>query len=386
MADFASRFDGVTGSAIREIFKIINQPGMISFAGGNPAKEALEDARVARLASDVLERDGKRILQYGSSEGWAELKEAALDFLKERGVPARENSILPMTGSTQSIDLICKALINPGDAIIVENPSFLGAFQTMRLYQARLIPAETDERGVIPDALEDAIKREHPKFIYLIPTFQNPTGVTLPLERREAVAALAAKHNVYIVEDDPYRDLRYTGEPLPPIASFDKAGRVLYLASFSKLISPGLRVAIAVCEPELMRKLVVGKQSTDLHNDQLAQAIVAEYLTRGYLPGHLNDLRALYGVQLSHMLAGLDALGLEHTNPEGGLFVWVKLPAGDSALALLERAIERKVAFVPGTHFYCNGGHKNTLRLNFSNSSPEIIDRGIQSLGEALRA
>ncbi|MDR1262257.1 MAG: PLP-dependent aminotransferase family protein [Oscillospiraceae bacterium] len=384
MPSFAARYNGITGSAIREIFKIIAQPGVISFAGGNPAAEALENGRISDLAREALAEDGKRILQYGGSEGWPALKEAASAFLAERGVNASPETLLPVSGTTQTIDLLCKALIDPGDTILVENPSFLGAFQTMRLYQAHLSPIQTDGDGVIPDALEDAIKSAHPKLVYLIPTFQNPTGVTLCVERRKAIAALAARYDIYILEDDPYRDLRYSGETLPTIHSFDQSGRVLYMASFSKLISPGLRVGVVAAPPDLMRKLVIGKQSTDLHTDQLSQAIVARYLSQGFLPGHLAELRALYGERLRRMLDGLDRMGLEHTTPEGGLFVWGKLPKGVDARAVLDRAIQRKVAFVPGTHFYCDGGHDETLRLNFSNSDPDTIDRGLDALAQVI--
>lgn len=384
MPSFAARYNGITGSAIREIFKIIARPGVISFAGGNPAAEALEEERIADLAREALGSDGKRILQYGGSEGWPPLKEEASRFLAQRGVNAAPDSLLPVSGTTQTIDLVCKALIDPGDTILVENPSFLGAFQTMRLYQARLSPIETDERGAIPESIEEAILKTRPKLVYLIPTFQNPTGVTLSVERRKAIAALAARHDIYILEDDPYRDLRYTGDDLPAIRSFDESGRVLYMSSFSKLISPGLRVGVVAAPPDLLRKMVVGKQSTDLHTDQLSQAIVARYLARGYLPDHLADIRALYGERLNRMLAGLDRMGIEHTTPEGGLFVWCRLPGGRDARAALDLAIRKNVAFVPGTHFYCDGGHEDTLRLNFSNSDPDTIDRGLSALAEVI--
>lgn len=381
---FADRFEGITGSAIREIFKLIAKPDMISFAGGNPAASALENERIAELAQQVLLRDGKRILQYGATEGWPELREACVPWLRDMGVEARAEDILPVSGSTQTVDLVCKAMINPGDVILVENPSFLGAFQTMRLYQARLEPVPTDEGGVIPEALEEAILRHKPRLIYLIPNFQNPTGVTLARERRPQIAALAAKYGVAVMEDDPYRDLRYLGEPLPTIKSFDEAGWVIYMASFSKLISPGIRVGAVTAHPTILRKLTIGKQSTDLHVDQLAQAVVAEYLNRGWLPEHVREICQSYRAQLLRMLEGLDRLGIEHTNPEGGLFVWARLAEGLDAPTLLERAVERHVAFVPGTHFYCDGGRENTLRLNFSNSPLDKIDQGMQALGEAI--
>lgn len=383
---FADRFNGITGSAIREIFKLIAKPDMISFAGGNPAASALEHERIAELSRDVLLRDGKRILQYGATEGWPELRQACAPWFQSFGVKAAPEDILPVTGSTQAIDLLCKAMINPGDVILVENPSFLGALQTMKLYQAKLVPIQTDENGAIPEALEAAIIEHSPKLIYLIPTFQNPTGVTLSRERRPEIARLVAKHRVVIMEDDPYRDLRYMGEALPPIKTFDEEGWVVYLASFSKLISPGMRVGATVAHPAILRKMTIGKQSTDVHADHLAQAIVAEYLSRGWLPEHVRDICESYRAQLLQMLAGLDRMGIEHTTPEGGLFVWANLPEGMNALTLLDYAVERRMAFVPGTHFYCDGGHDNTLRLNFSNTPLDKIDKGMQALGEAIEA
>ena len=386
---FADRFNGVTGSAIRDIFKTIAQPGMISFAGGNPALDALENDVIAGIADDVLRSDGKRILQYGGSEGYTPLLEQAPLFLRERGVDAAADTILPVSGSTQAIDLLCKAFINPGDTIIVEDPTFLGATQTMRLYQANLVPVALDGDGVDPGELERAIIKHKPKLVYLIPTFQNPTGVTLSLERRKVIAELAAKHNTYIIEDDPYRDLRYGGDALPSIFSLAEPGRVIYLASFSKLISPGLRIAVMTTGGgDMRRKLVIGMQSTGLHSDQLAQAITAEYLRRGLLPGHIKSIRGLYGEKLRLMLAGLAAMDkdIQCTIPQGGLFVWARLREGADAFALLRKAVERRVAFVPGTHFYVGGGHNETLRLNFSNSTAEDIKKGLDALADAIRA
>lgn len=238
---FAHRFDQISGSAIREIFKMIAKPGMISFAGGNPAASALPDAECAEIARDVLQNDGKRILQYGATEGYPPLLESLHAYVEQQlgcAVPA----VLPVTGSTQAMDLLCKALIDPGDVILVENPSFLGNMQCMRLYQATLIPVESDENGIIPEKLEEALRQYHPKLLYTIPTFQNPTGITLSADRRKPIAELAAKYHVVVAEDDPYRDLRYAGEACPSIKSFDKDGWVVFLGSFSKIISPGLRV------------------------------------------------------------------------------------------------------------------------------------------------
>lgn len=240
---FAKRFDAISGSAIREILKLTAQPGMISFAGGNPARSALPDETVARICTKVMRENGKGILQYGATEGYPALLEALYPYLQQAlGVEIPQGGILPVTGSTQAMDLLCKALLNPGDTVLVENPSFLGNIQCMRLYQAKPVPVESDDEGLVIESLERAMQEHHPKLLYVIPTFQNPTGKALPTERRKAIAELAAKYGVVVAEDDPYRDLRYQGNPLPAIKSFDREGWVVFLGSFSKIISPGLRV------------------------------------------------------------------------------------------------------------------------------------------------
>lgn len=386
--EFARRFDGVNGSAIRDIFKLLGQPGMISFAGGNPAWGALDNETISGVARDVLAGpDGRAILQYGATEGWKPLREQTAKFLREEvGLDVSESEILPTTGSTQAIDLLLKALVNPGDTVLVEGPSFLGSLQAMRIYGANLVEIPMDEQGMDMAALRRAIDEHHPRMLYTIPNFQNPTGVTLAVERRREIAALAAQHGFVVVEDDPYRALRYSGEHLPTIFSFDTEGLVVYLTSFSKLISPGLRVgAAAVKNPSLMRKLVVGKQSTDLHTPTLSQAVVAEYLARGLLPAHMAKILAMYREQLSLMQRELAALPLKIFPTEGGLFVWCEAEETVNALALLQTAVQNRVAFVPGTHFYARGGHLNTLRLNFSNSTPEQIVQGVKALHKSIQ-
>ena len=383
---FAKRFDGITGSAIREILSLLGKPGMISFGGGNPASDTLEEGVISALAARVLARDGKAILQYGPTEGYMPLKEALCDWLAPLGFRPRPDEVLPVTGSSQGIDLVAKALIDPGDAVLVENPSFLGALQAFELYQAKLIPAPTDGGGLLLDEAERLIRLHKPKMLYVIPTFQNPTGVTLAAERRAPLAEMAARHGVLVLEDDPYRDLRYAGDPLPAIKSYDDEGWVAHLSSFSKIISPGLRCGALTCRPDLLRKAVIGKQSSDVHTSTLTQAIVAEYLREGRLPAHLAAIREMYGARMRAMQEHLAAFpkGTRYTKPQGGLFLWAQLPGGMDATALFPRAVERNVAFVPGTHFFCDGDHKDTLRLNFSNSSPAQIDIGMLTLREAI--
>ncbi len=385
---FSRNLRAVNGSAIRDIFKLLGKPGMISFAGGNPSNAALEPQVIAPIAAEVIEMIGAPVLQYGGTEGFMPLRESAAAFLRTSGVVCEASQILPTQGSTQAIDLLLKALVDPGDTVLCESPTFLGTIQAMRTYGANIVSVPTDEEGMIPEAAEEAIRKHHPKLLYIIPSFQNPTGVTLSLERRKAIAALGAKYGVVIAEDDPYRDLRYSGEALPSIQSFDEEGWVVYLSSFSKLISPGMRVGCAVVKPAtLLRKMVIGKQSTDVHSPQLNQAIVDNYLRKGLLPAHIERICGLYREQLAAMLEGFSAFpdGTSHTTPQGGLFVWARLPEGLDAQKLLQKAVEANVAFVPGMHFYPEGGNANTLRLNFSNSEVPQIREGMARLAEVLK-
>ena len=384
---YAHRFDHVTGSAIREIFKVIAQPGMISFAGGNPSLDALPDRQVDELAHYVLEKDGKALLQYGATEGYPPFVESLKKYVELQlgiSVPA----VLPVTGSTQAMDLLCKALIDPGDTVLVENPSFLGNLQCLKLYQANLVALESDDQGLIPEDLERKIREYHPKLLYTIPTFQNPTGKTLPEERRKAVAELANQYGMVVAEDDPYRDLRYEGTPLHSIKYYDKNGWVMFLGSFSKIISPGLRVGFIAGDAGIIRKCTVGKQSTDVHSANLNQAVVDQYLRRDLLPEHIRNICMGYKSKMQLMLESLEQFpgDVSFTRPQGGLFIWVELPGSMDAVSLLSKAVDRKVAYVPGTHFCVGGGHLNTLRLNFSNSTPEQIRTGMNILNDLVRS
>lgn len=383
---FASRFDHVTGSAIREIFKVIAQPGMISFAGGNPSPDALPDRQVSELARYVLEKDGKAILQYGATEGYAPFLESLKSYVENQlgvSVPA----VLPVTGSTQAMDLLCKVMIDPGDTVLVENPSFLGNLQCLKLYQANLVPVASDDLGLLPDDLEEKILRYRPKMLYTIPTFQNPTGKTLPEERRKAVAELANRYGMLVAEDDPYRDLRYSGEAGHSIKYYDQNGWVVFLGSFSKIISPGLRVGYMAGDASIIRKCTVGKQSTDVHTANLNQAVVDQYLRRNMLPDHIRTICAGYGAKMNQMLSCLEQFpeGVRFTRPQGGLFIWAELPEKIDAVQMLSAAVEQRVAYVPGTYFCVDGGHLNTIRLNFSNSTPEQIETGMNALKDIIK-
>lgn len=379
---FAERFNGITGSAIREILKYMTRPNMISFGGGNPAASALEEDVIADIARDVLLADGKRILQYGATDGYAPYKEAVAGWVKELGIDCSAQDVLPVTGSTQGIDLLAKALINPGDVVLVESPTFLGTLQAFKLYQAKLVPVETDEGGIVLSDLERLVCEYHPKMLYVIPTFQNPTGRTLAADRRKPIAEMAEKYGFVVMEDDPYRDLRYAGEALPSIKSYDKAGWVVHMASFSKLISPGLRIGAAIVQEPIRQKMIFGKQANDVHSSNLTQAIVAAYLERGLMGPHVEAICKSYALQMNRMLEHLASFpDTRYTRPQGGLFIWAELPEGIDTLAMMPKAIDRGVAYVPGTHFYCEEGtHRNTLRLNFSNSTLEKIDEGMEIL------
>ena len=385
---FAKHMRPINGSAIREIFKLLAKPGMISFAGGNPSNTALEPEVVSELAREALAHYGTALLQYGATDGFNPFRESAAEFLRSSMVNCEAADILPTQGGTQAFDVLLKALVDPGDAVLCESPTFLGAIQAMREYNAKLVPMPTDDEGVIVEAAEELIQQHHPKLMYVIPTFQNPTGITLSLPRRKALAELASKYGVVIAEDDPYRDLRYDGEALPTIQSFDEEGWVVYMSSFSKYVAPGLRVgAAAVRNATLRRKMVIGKQSADTHSPLLNQAIVDAYIRKGLMPGHLARICGEYRQQLNAMLDCFKYFpaGTVHTVPQGGLFVWAALPEGMDAMEVFHRAVENNVAFVPGTHFYTEGGHMNTLRLNFSMSDIPTIHEGMERLGKVIK-
>ena len=383
---FAAHMRPLTGSAIREIFKLLARPGMISFAGGNPSNSALEPEVVAELSGEVLAQYGATLLQYGATDGFGPFRESAAAFLNTASVKCSAENLLPVQGGSQAFDLLLRALIDPGDVVLCENPTFLGAIQAMREYNARPVAMPMDDEGVIVEAAEELIKKHHPKLMYVIPSFQNPTGITLSLPRRKALAELAAKYGVVVAEDDPYRDLRYSGTPLPAIQSFDEEGWVVYMSSFSKYIAPGMRLGAAVANPTLLRKMVIGKQSADVHSPLLTQAIVDAYLRKGLMPGHLKRICGDYKMQLDAMLEGFRFFpeGTKHTVPEGGLFVWAELPEGVDGMRVFNAAVEAGVAFVPGTHFYPDGGHENTMRLNFSMCDIPTIRTGMERLGGVI--
>lgn len=382
---FAERFHGVEGSAIRAIFSLLGDPEIISFAGGNPSPKTFPADKLAGYAARLIREQGDSVLQYGGTLGTADLLGQVQKLFEAEGLSPKKEELIILSGSSQGIDLLTKTLINPGDRIIVESPTFLGAIQTFKMYQAELIEAEMDEHGLVIADLEEKIAQYQPKFIYTIPTFQNPTGRTLPAERRKQIARLAEKYGVIILEDDPYAALRYAGEAQPSIKSFDRANRVVKLMSFSKTISPGLRVGAAYAPAEIIAKFNLGKQGQDVHTSNLTQGLVCEYIKEGaYFDGIAANC-AYYAGKLDAMYAAAQKYfpkGTKLVRPEGGMFLWAELPEGIDATALFEEAVRRKVAYVPGTHFYAHGGHDNTLRLNFTMADEAQIEKGMQLLGE----
>lgn len=380
---FAERVNQMESSVIREILKVTERPEMISFAGGLPAPELFPLKEIREAFCHVLGSGDPSVLQYSTTEGFLPLREYIASKMREKGVEAGPDNVLVTNGSQQALDLLAKLFINPGDLILVEKPSYLGAIQTFRSYQARFISVPADNEGIGVEAMELAIKKHSPKLAYLTPTFKNPTGVTLSLERRRAVAALMGKYEVPLIEDDPYGELRYGGEPVPPLKSFDQSGRVIYLSTFSKTIAPGLRLGWIVTGRELIRKLVLAKQGTDLHTGTLVQRAVQRYLENSDVSGHVRAIRKEYGRRRDIMLEEMRKSfpdRISWTEPDGGMFLWVTLPEHFNSVQLLGKAIEEKVAYVPGAPFYPDGGGMNTLRLNFSNSTPDQIKNGIQRL------
>lgn len=384
--EFAKRLDNVSGSAIRAIFALLGQPGMISFAGGNPSPESFPSEDVAKIAEKLIREKGSVVLQYGGTPGIAQLKETVLGMAKKRGIEASPNEVIITSGSTQGIGLAAKTLINPGDVILAESPTFIGALQTFLTYEADIKGVKMDDEGMDIDDLEEQIKAHKPKFVYTIPTFQNPTGRTMSLERRKRMIEVCEKYDVLILEDDPYCDLRYSGEGVPPIKSLDKTGRVIYLLSFSKIISPGLRVGAAIADERIIAKYNVSKQGEDLHTSNLSQEIVNAYVNSGKLEGHIEEICAQYKEKRDAMLAKLEEFpkSITYTRPDGGLFIWADLPEGIDAMPIFEKAVDNSVAFVPGTHFYADGSGKNTLRLNFSMASMDQIDKGMDILKKVI--
>ncbi len=380
---FADRWDGIEGSAIRAIFSLLSDPEMISFAGGNPSPVTFPKEDLRDLSFRILDEEGDSVLQYGGTAGTKDALNTVKSLLRDEGLDPEDGEVITLTGSSQGIELMTKVFINPGDRMVVESPTFLGALQTFNTYQAEILEAEMDENGIIPEKLDALISGSGAKFLYTIPTFQNPTGRTLTEERRKAVYDICLKHGVLILEDDPYMLLRYSGKPLRSIKSFDTEDIVVKLMSFSKTISPGLRLGAAYGNKEIIRKFNLGKQGMDVHTSNLTQQLVARYIESGKYYAHVKENCAIYSGKcalMAELAKECFPAGTSLVTPEGGMFIWAELPEEYNCTDLFKKAVEKKVAYVPGTHFYNSGGHNNTLRLNFTMADPDTIKEGMSRL------
>ncbi|MFF3652009.1 PLP-dependent aminotransferase family protein [Streptomyces sp. NPDC002181] len=387
---FAARATAVAGSPIREILALTARPGVISFAGGLPAPE-LFDTEGLRAAYDAaFAESAPRALQYSTTEGAPELREAVAARVTARGLKTGADDLVVTTGSQQALTLITSTLVEPGDAVLVENPTYLAALQCFGLAGARVIPVPCDGEGMLPDELEEIVARERPKLLYSVPTFQNPTGRTLPGARRAAVAEIAARRGLWLVEDDPYGELRFEGAEVPWLAAHPGAeDRTALLGSFSKVMAPGLRLGWLRAPEALRRAAAVAKQAADLHTSTVDQLAAAHYLRTADLDAHVATVRTAYRERRDALLAALGAAlpeGSEWNRPEGGMFVWARLPEGHDAGALLPAAISRGVAFVPGAPFHTGTPDPRTLRLSFTTHTPAEIAEGLARLADAVAA
>ncbi|MEN6299078.1 MAG: PLP-dependent aminotransferase family protein [Anaerolineaceae bacterium] len=395
---YAHRTQRMGSSAVRELLKLTEQPDIISFGGGLPAPDVFPIKEFSEACQIVLRDHGALALQYGTTEGYSPLREMIVNQLGRYGIKVTADNVLITTGSQQGLDLLGKILINRGDRILVEAPTYLGALQAWDAYGAEYVTVPADKDGMITDALEEAL-RTGPKFIYVLPNFQNPTGVTMPLDRRMKLVELADRYGVPIVEDDPYGQLRFEGEHLPSVVVLDDKyrgnshpfyhGNVIYLGTFSKILSPGIRLAWVIAPPEVIRKMVQAKQGTDLNTSSLTQMVAYQISKDGFLEEHIKVIRKVYSERRDVMLAAMDRYfppEVDWTHPLGGLFLWATLPEYLISKEVLKDALEEKVAFVPGDAFYPRGqSRENNMRLNFSYSKPDVINDGISRLGKVLK-
>lgn len=375
------RAQQLTSSAIREILKVTERPEVISFAGGLPSPASFPVAAMEAAVARVFADNPQGALQYAATEGYLPLRE----FVAKRYNVGVER-VLITTGSQQALDLIAKVMIDPGSPVLVETPSYLGALQAFSLFEPEFVSIPSDERGLIPEALTAELTAGA-RFLYALPNFQNPTGRRLPLERRQALVKRAQELGVLLVEDDPYGELSYSGNTLPTLLSMNPDG-VIYMGSFSKILAPGMRLGFVIAPPELHFKLCQAKQASDLHTPTFTQRVAYETIKDGLLERHIPTIRELYGKQCAYMLDALKRHmpeGVTWNAPEGGMFIWVELPEGLDSMKILEEAVRRNVAYVPGAPFYASNPRKNALRLAFVTVPPERIEQGVSILGELFR-
>ncbi|SEN23593.1 2-aminoadipate transaminase [Duganella sp. CF517] len=383
---FSERADQLQSSFIREILKITQQPEIISFAGGLPSPLTFPVDEMKLAFDKVLENNGKVALQYGPTDGYLPLRQWIADSLSTNGAKIIPEQVLMTSGSQQALDLLGKVLIDEGSRVLVETPSYLGALQAFSVYRPEFKSVDTDEHGLVPSSLDPVAAGA--RLLYALPNFQNPTGRTLSVERRLELVETCARLGLPLIEDDPYGALSYKGDPLPKMVAMNPEG-VIYMGSFSKVLTPGIRLGYVVAPLPLVRRLELAKQAADLHTSQLTQMVVHEVIKDGFLEQHIPKIRTLYGNQCQVMLDAMAQYfpaGVEWTKPEGGMFIWVTLPKHIDAMKLLDEAIAQKVAFVPGSPFYANEPETNTLRLSFVTVPPERIRTGIEILGKLIAA
>lgn len=387
---YSDRVKPMKGSAIREMFKRMADPSIISLAGGNPASELFPGAELAQIAHKILCENPVGALQYGTTDGLLAMRECAKERAKKVNSVKEDDQILIMTGANQGIDLTAKALINKGDKIIVESPSFIGSLNAFRTYECELVGVEVEEDGMNIEALEEALKsNENVKMIYTIPTFQNPTGTTMSFEKRKKLIELANRYDVLVLEDNPYGDLRFKGEDIATIKSMDTDGRVVYAGSFSKILSPGMRLGYLIGSPEILGKIEILKQVNDVHTPVLTQMMCVEFMKQYNIDDYIEKNRELYGKKCKVMLDAMEKYfpkgKVLWTVPDGGIFMWCECPELEDISAVVDKALEKKVAIVPGSNFAIdNKLPSNQFRLNYSSATPEKIEEGIRRLGEAL--
>jgi 2-aminoadipate transaminase len=383
---FSERTQQLKSSAIREILKVTMRPEIISFAGGLPSPETFPVERMRAAYDSVLSRQGKVSLQYGPTDGYAPLREWIADSLSIDGAKIIPDQVLMVSGSQQGLDLLAKTLIDEGSKVLVETPSYLGALQAFSVYQPEFVSVPTDDAGLLPEAVHKV--GQGARLLYALPNFQNPTGRSLSIERRISLVDTCAKMGLPLIEDDPYGALSYNGDPLPKMLTMNPNG-VIYMGSFSKVLTPGIRLGYVVAPLPLTRKLEQAKQAADLHTAQLTQMVVHEVIKDGFLTQHIPTIRKLYADQCQAMLAALTEFfpaSVGWTKPEGGMFIWITMPKHIDSMQLLDEAIAQNVAFVPGAPFYANAPQQNTLRLSFVTVSPEKIREGIARLGKLIAA
>lgn len=377
--------------AVGAILQAAADPKIISFAGGLPAPELFPVKEMKAAVDKVFEEHGQEAMQYGAAKGVTALREVIQQHVKEKeNVDSELDNVLVTTGSEQALDLVGKAFVDPGDTVLVEQPTYLCALDVFRSYGANFASVEMDEDGMKMDALEEALKANpNTKLIYTVPNFQNPTGRTMTEERRKQLAELAEKYDVYVLEDNPYGEIRFAGQHVPAVKSFDKSGHVFYMSTFSKTLAPGFRLGWLVADKAVVNKLTVLKQSADLHTDNLSQFAVAQFFADNDVDAHVKEISALYGKRKDLMLEGIKKYfpeGVKYTDPEGGMFLWVEVPGVDDTVELFKECLEHDVAFVPGDPFFAGEVQPGAFRLNYSNMKEDQIEVGLKRLGAALTA